>query len=155
HCAGANCMKCGSIPCLRVFVVMLFCTLWPVASQSQDDMDYAALVAAYVERIENLYDDTWAYTYTQEDRLESETITRRIDPSRPFPDHDILLAVNGEAPSAARLERHQRMLERQRRREHRGRHHQGRRHTSDERNTDYADERDEKTRFMELLIPES
>src|SRR5690606_4983208 len=52
-------------------------------------------------------------------------------------------------------ERHQRMLERQRRREHRGRHHQGRRHTSDERNTDYADERDEKTRFMELLIPES
>ena len=60
------------------------------------------LITRYVQRINNIYDGTWAYTYTVTDRRRDEVRVRRVDPSEAdFHDRDRLLSVNGQPPHGA------------------------------------------------------
>src|SRR5690606_39677839 len=72
--------------------------------------EYFALITQYVNKIANIYDGTWAYTYTVDDRLEQESSTRRVDPTLELFHSDVLLDVNGQPPSPERVAEHQRML---------------------------------------------
>lgn len=124
----------------------------PVAA-AQQHQEYFELITEYVDRIENIYDGTWAYTYTVDDRLEQESSTRRVNPSLELLQSDVLLDVNGQPPSAERVAEHQRMLERRHKRRMRNAA-RSEREDSDGGRLSRVDG-SEKERFLAMVIPES
>jgi len=122
---------------------------WLCNAQPYSQADYLAMIEQYVERAVNIYDGNWAYSYTTQDWIDNESVTRRIDPSLPFLQSDRILAENGAPPSVERIERHERRMQRrlQRRQERR----QDRALVDEEREREGS----EKERFMALLIPDS
>ena len=134
------------------FTCLLLALLWlpvPLSAQGYTREEYLALIAEYVDKVVNLYDGTWAYSYTSHDKLDAEALTWRRDPSKPFLESDRLVAVNGLPPEPDRLARHERRMERRlRRREENAR---------DRSVVEEEQERegDEKDRFLSLIIPES
>lgn len=121
----------------------------PVGADTQSD--YLDLITRYVQRMNNIYDGTWAYTVTVDDKRKDEVRVRRVDPSESdFRERDRLVSVNGEPPSERRLARHERQLERRERRRQRN---GARQHEDPDR--PYERPGMEKERFLAALIPES
>jgi hypothetical protein len=106
------------------------------------------MIEAYVDKVQNIYDGTWAYSYTNHDKLDAESITRRIDPSLPFLQSESIIAVNGGPPAAETLARHERRMQRRLRQ---------REGASNPSLVDEEEEREgnEKERFLNLLIRDS
>ncbi len=115
------------------------------ASYSQ--AEYLALISTYVDKAVNIYDGSFAYSYTTHDMLKNETVTRRVDPSRPFLQSDRIISINGALPSSERIEMHERRMQRR----------LLRRLEADRSliNEEREKEGSEKERFMAMLIPES
>ena len=122
---------------------------------AQTSQDYLELVTEYVNKIDNIYDGTWTYTLAEEDKLTNETTTRRVDPNKPFLESDVLLAINGQPPTAADTKEHQRRLKKRisrralitSRKEPK---------TEEERRRRRLEQNgNEKERFLAMLIPES
>lgn len=132
---------------LPAFLLGLVCpTLLPAQSFTHEQ--YLAMIESYVDKVQNIYDGTWAYTYTNHDRIDQESITRRIDPSLTFLLSEQIIAVDGQAPPDDMLERHERRMDRRlRRREGTGK--------PDLVEEEEDREGNEKDRFLNLLIPES
>lgn len=129
--------------------IILLCALTPLAAAQQQD--YMNLIKSYVERLNNIYDGTWAYTYTVNDKREDEVRVRRVNPAETdFRKRDVLLSVNGAPPSERRLAQHERQLERRERRRVRN---GARQHEDPDR--PYERPGLEKERFLAALIPES
>ncbi|MGV3590621.1 MAG: hypothetical protein ACO1PZ_02960 [Gammaproteobacteria bacterium] len=131
--------------------IFLLCALLPVSAIAAPQAEYMDLITRYVQRLNNIYDGTWAYTTTVDDKRRGEVRVRRIDPSQPdFRQRDRLVSVNGEPPSERRLAKHERQLERRERRRQRT----GRREHED---PDRPYERPglEKERFLAALVPGS
>ena len=80
----------ASVKGFGVITVMLLLSLGSVKLFAQPvksaytQAEYLALIAEYVDKAINIYDGKFAYSYTTHDMLEKETVTRRVDPSRPF-----------------------------------------------------------------------
>lgn len=132
------------------FMVCLLCagTAVGVHAQTYTRDDYLALIESYVDKTRNIYDGTWAYSYTMRDRETGESVSRRVDPSKPLLESEVLLAENGEPPSTEALAEQEERLQRRLRRQQRAE----RRSLVDE---EREREGDEKTRFLELIIRES
>ena len=138
---------------LRPSLTFLMCLLhagtsaWAHAQEYSRD-DYLALIESYVEKTRTIYDGTWAYSYTMRDRETGESVSWRVDPSKPLLESEVLLAENGEPPSAKALADQEKRLQRRLRRQQR-----------DERRSLVDEEReregDEKTRFLDLIIRDS
>jgi len=131
-------------------ILLLLCLFWtaPLLAQSYTREQYLSLIESYVARTVNIYDGNWAYSYTVHDRLDAESVTRRIDPSKPFLQSDQLVAINSQAPSAERRDQHERRMQRRLRR----------RENADRRSlVDEEREREgsEKERFLNLIIRDS
>jgi hypothetical protein len=125
------------------------------ASAAQTSAEYLDLITEYVNKVDNIYDGTWTYTLTEEDKLKNETTVRRVDPSKPFLESDVLIAVNGQPPTAADIKEHQRRLKKRvqrrtmitSRREPR---------TEEEKRRRWLEQNgNEKERFLAMLVPES
>lgn len=127
---------------------ILFTSSTPVSAQTYTQEEYLDLITTYVNRIDNIYDGTWAYSYTNHDNMDGDSKTRRIDPSLPFQQSDRLIAENGGPPSADGLARHEQWMQK-RQRQHK--------HEKDRSVVEEEVEREgnEKERFLDLLIPES
>jgi hypothetical protein len=143
-----------SITRKAVLVLMLQLTmLWSPLTRAETlpQAEYMTLITQYVNRLSNIYDGTWAFTYSVNDRRRGEVRVRRVDPSQP--DHrlrDQLLSVNGEPPTEKRLQQHNRQLDRrERRRQRTG----ARLHEDPERPNERPGR--ERERFLDALIPES
>lgn len=140
-----------------LFLALLLTLTWNADIQAQAEVNiengsytraqYLELINRAVERTINIYDGSWAYTYTTDDKLDEESLIRRVDPSRPFLQSDEILSVNGLPPSAERLERHERRMQRQ----------LDRRKSANRSIVDEEKEREgsEKERFLALIIPDS
>jgi hypothetical protein len=135
----------------KIACFIALCALMPSASAATPQEDYMNLITDYVHRLNNIYDGTWAYTYTVTDRRKDEVRVRRVDPSEEdFLMRDQLLSVNGAPPSERRLAQHNRQLEkRERRRLRNG----ARLHEDPDRPLERPGL--EKERFLAALIPES
>jgi hypothetical protein len=79
-----------------IFSFLIVCS-WgsPALSQSYTQDDYIDMIGRYVDRVSNIYDGTWAYTYTTTDHIDEDSLTRRVDPSQPFLQSDIIIAEDG------------------------------------------------------------
>jgi hypothetical protein len=121
----------------------------PALSQSYTQDDYLDMIERYVDRVSNIYDGTWAYTYTTQDHIDEDSLTRRVDPSLPFLQSDQILLEDGGPPSSERLERHERRMQRRLRR----------REEASQDDSLVEEERDregsEKERFMAMIIKDS
>lgn len=116
-----------------------------VSAQTHLESDYLGLITEYVHKIENIYDGSWAFTYTVHDKVEMESRTIRRDTSLPFLQSETLLTVNGLPPSEERLQRHAERRQRAFRR----------RENNQNRPVEDEEEGNEKERFLELIIPQS
>lgn len=119
----------------------------PAGEYSRDD--YLALIEQYVDRMVNIYDGSWAYSYTSHDRIDGESLSRRVDPSKPFLESEVIIAENGGPPSAQAQARQERRMQRRQKREFGA--DRGRAMVEEER----AREGSEKERFLNLLIRDS
>jgi hypothetical protein len=142
-----------SKPAKSIFTVVLQMTMLlstPTAANTEST-EYMAMITDYVQRLSNIYDGTWAYTYTVDDRRRDEVRVRRVDPAQP--EHrmrDQLLSVNGAPPTEKRLSQHNRQLDkRERRRIREG----TRAHEDPKRPLERPGL--ERERFLAALIPES
>jgi hypothetical protein len=132
----------------KASLFLLTCVMCAPASAAPD---YMTLVTNYVHRLNNIYDGTWAYTYTVNDKRRGEVRVRRVDPSEAdFKLRDQLLSVNGEPPTERRLKQHIRQLEKRERRRLRS---GARLHEDPDR--PYERPGLEKERFLAAIIPES
>lgn len=130
-------------------LVALCLFMQPVLAQTQQE--YLDLITQYVQRLNNIYDGTWAYTYTVNDKRKDEVRVRRVNPAEvDFLKRDQLLSVNGEPPTERRLAQHERQLERRERRRQRN---GARLHEDPDRENERPGR--EKERFLDALIPES
>ncbi|MDG2174965.1 MAG: hypothetical protein P8M72_02350 [Gammaproteobacteria bacterium] len=133
-----------------IFSFLIVCS-WgsPAHSQSYTQDEYIDMISHYVDRVSNIYDGTWAYTYTTTDHIDADSLTRRVDPSQPFLQSDLIIAEDGGPPSTERLERHERRMQRRLRR----------REEASQDSSLVEDEREregsEKERFMALIIRDS
>lgn len=136
--------------CLQL-IFSLLCMFWVtlLAAQTYSTEEYLVMIEKYVDRAVNIYDGTWAYSYTTSNRLEADSETRRIDPSLPPLQYERILAVNGEPPSQERLEQHERRMQRRLRKQLKG---AGDRSIVEE---EKAREGNEKERFLSLIIRDS
>lgn len=126
---------------------LLLGTLAPASASAEPAPDYMALVTRYVQRLNNIYDGTWAYTWTTRDRRRDEVRVRRIDPSAREPGkRDQLVSIDGDPPEARRLAQHVRQVERRERRRTR---------THEDPGRPLERPGLEKQRFLAALIPES
>ncbi len=108
---------------------------------------YMSLISEYVNKAINIYDGRFAYSYTTNDLLKNKTVTRRIDPSRPFLLSDRIISVNGALPSKEDIEEHEQLMQRRLRR----RLEADRSLVNEEREREGS----EKERFLAMLIPDS
>jgi hypothetical protein len=137
--------------CVTAIVLQMTMLLSTPAAANTEASEYMALITDYVQRLNNIYDGTWAYTYSVDDRRRGEVRVRRVDPSEA--DHrkrDQLISVNGEPPSEKRLAQHNRQLDKRERRRLR----EGTRAHEDPKRPNERPGR-EKERFLDALIPES
>jgi hypothetical protein len=125
------------------------------ASAATSSEQYFDLITQYVDKVDNIYDGTWTYTLTETDLIKNETTVRRVDPTKPFLESDVLVGVNGHPPTAADIKEHQRRLRKRiqrralitSRREPR---------TEKERHQRLLEQNGhEKERFLAMLIPDS
>lgn len=72
------------IQCLSLCLICGILAFPPNLYAQNSQAFYQQLITSYVNKIENIYDGTWAYTYIIDDKLEQESITRRIDPGLDF-----------------------------------------------------------------------
>lgn len=138
---------CTLLPLLIGLVIGL---AWPslVSAQAYTREQYLAMIETYVDKVRNIYDGSWAYSYTSNNLLEERSLTRRIDPSLPFLLSEQIILENGGPPAAETLERHERRMQRRlRRREGKG--------SPDLVEEEEEREGNEKERFLALLIPDS
>lgn len=133
-------------------VLLALCALMPAPASAQpQQQDYLNLITRYVQRLNNIYDGNWAYTYTVNDKRKDEVRVRRVNPAEAdFRKRDRLLSVNGAPPSERRLAQHERQLERRERRRQRS---GARLHEDPDRPNERPGR--EKERFLDALIPES
>ena len=126
-------------------IYYIFAQVPYVSAQGELETDYLSLISEYVSKIENIYDGSWSFTYTVNDKIEMESRTIRRDTSLPFLESETLLAFDGMPPSEERVQEHaelrQRAFERRQKRQNRP--------VEDE------EEGNEKDRFLEMIIPES
>jgi hypothetical protein len=133
--------------------IALYAGLAGVQAQPLTETEhYYALILDYVAKIENIYNDNWAYTYTIDDKLAQESRTIRRDISLPFLQREQLLAINDMPPSEERLIEHQKdresaLLRREERRQER--------QNQEAIEHDDRDQRDEKQRFIDMLLNDS
>jgi len=131
--------------------LIALCAVVPAPASAAPQEDYMDLITQYVDRLNNIYDGTWAYTYTVNDKRRDEVRVRRVDPSEEdFHDRDRLLSVNGEPPTERRLAQHNRQLEKKERRRLRS---GARLHEDPDRPLERPGF--EKERFLAALIPDS
>lgn len=123
--------------------IFAFSTL--ASAQTQVETDYLSLIAEYVNKIDNIYDGSWAFTYILDDKIDMESRTVRRDTSLPFLESETLLAVDGMPPTEERLIEHAERRERALRR----------RQKNENRPVEDEEEGNEKDRFIESIIPES
>lgn len=153
-CAALSNHRRGARLLRRLLLPLLFTATAPaLAGVDEQQQEYFALITQYVNKIANIYDGTWAYTYTVDDRLEQESSTRRVDPTLELFQSDVLLDVNGQPPSLERVAEHQRMLEKRHKRRLRNA-------ARSERSDPDGGRRSrvdgsEQERFLAMLIPES
>jgi len=114
-------------------------------AQVEVDADYLSLITEYVYKIENIYDGSWAFTYTVDDKVEMESRTIRRDTSLPFLQSETLLAINGMPPSEERLQKHAERRQRA----------FLRRQNNQNRAVEDEEEGNEQDRFLEMIIPQS
>jgi hypothetical protein len=136
---------------MKTSLFLLLCALLPTPASAAPQQDYMNLITTYVHRLNNIYDGTWAYTYTVNDRRKGEVRVRRVDPSETdYRKRDQLLSVNGEPPTERRLAQHNRQLDkRERRRLRNG----ARLHEDPDRPLERPGR--EKDRFLAALLPDS
>lgn len=132
-------------------LLLVLFLLLPAPANAATQTEYMNLITQYVHRLNNIYDGTWAYTTTVDDKRRGEVRVRRVDPSKQdFRERDVLVSVNGGPPDERQLARHDRQLERRERRRQRN----GRREHEDP-DRPYERPGFEKERFLAALIPES
>lgn len=131
--------------CYSFVFYCMFAFVPYVSAQTQQETDYLSLITEYVHKIENIYDGSWAFTYTVIDKVEMESRTIRRDTSLPFLQSETLLSINGLPPSEERLQKHLERRERAFRR----------RQNNQNRPVEDEEEGNEKERFLELIIPQS
>jgi hypothetical protein len=86
----------------RSTLLLILCAVLSVSARAETQADYMSLVTQYVQRLNNIYDGTWAYTVTVDDRRKDEVRVRRMDPSAAdFRDRDRLISVNANANASA------------------------------------------------------
>ena len=143
----ARVKKIGVIALLLPLSLVSINLFAQASKASHSQAEYLALIFTYVDKTVNIYDGSFAYSYTTHDLLENETVTHRIDPSRPFLQRDRIISINGAPPSSERIEKHERLMQRRLRR----------RFETDRSLVNEEKEREgsEKERFMAMLIPES
>ena len=153
------CMEKPRLKRSKFMLLLPFCLFGFVlpasVTHAQTSQEYFELITEYVENIDNIYDGTWTYTLTEEDKFENETTIRKVDPGKPFLESDVLLAVNGQPPDAADIKEHQRRLRKriQRRALITSR---SEPKTEEERRRRRLEQNgNEKERFLAMLIPES
>ncbi len=83
----------------HLLLIFLLSGATAASAQDSNQNDYYALILSYVDKVENIYNGNWAYSYIIVDRLEQETRTIRRDNSQPFLEREQLLAINGQPPS--------------------------------------------------------
>ena len=126
-------------------IYCMFACIPYAAAQTELEIDYLSLIAEYVYKIENIYDGSWAFTYTVIDKVEMESRTIRRNTSLPFLESETLIAINGMPPSEERLHEHAERRQRAFRR----------RQDNQNRPVEDEEEGNEKERFLEMIIPES
>jgi hypothetical protein len=142
-----------SVKGFGVIIVMLLLSMGSIKLFAQPvksaytQAEYLSLIADYVDKAVNIYDGKFAYSYTTNDMLEKETVTRRVDPSRPFLQSDQIVSVDGAPPSADQIKKHERLMQRRLRR----RLEADRSLVNEEREREGS----EKERFLAMLIPDS
>jgi hypothetical protein len=134
-----------SIITVLIAPLCCFIPIQVALAQAESEIDYLNLISEYVHKIENIYDESWAFTYILDDKIEMESRTVRRDTSLPFLESEILLTVDGMPPLAERLEEHAERRERALRR----------RQKNENRPVEDEEEGNEKDRFLEIIIPES
>ncbi|MFN0002990.1 MAG: hypothetical protein ACKVOF_09360 [Pseudohongiellaceae bacterium] len=148
------------IQCLSLCLICGILAFPPNLYAQNSQAFYQQLITSYVNKIENIYDGTWAYTYKIDDKLEQESITRRIDPGLDFLESDTLLAINGKSPSVDRLAAHQKRMQRRLQRRLRNSNNSNLNNreplSAEESRRRYLEEDgNEKERFLAMLIAES
>lgn len=125
------------------------------ATSAQTSAEYFDLITQYVNKVDNLYDGTWTYTLTEKDLLKNETTVRRVDPVQPFLESDVLIAVNGQPPTADDVKEHQRRLKKRIQRRALITSRREPRTEAEKRQRQLEQNGYEKERFLAMLIPES
>jgi hypothetical protein len=125
------------------------------AAAAQTSSEYFDLITQYVNKVDNLYDGTWTYTLTEKDILKNETTVRRVDPAKPFLESDVLIAVNGQPPTAEDIKEHQRRLRKRIQRRAMITSRKEPRTEEEKRRRLLEQNGHEKERFLAMLIPES
>ncbi|MES2625549.1 MAG: hypothetical protein V4628_09735 [Pseudomonadota bacterium] len=139
---------------LPILSLCAWCFLLPSA-KAQNSQDYFELITEYINKIDNIYDGTWTYTLAEEDKLENETTVRRVDPSQPFLDSDVLISVNGQPPTPVDVKEHQRRLKKRIQRRAMITSRREPRTEEEKRRRRLEQNGNEKERFLAMLIPES
>ncbi len=147
-------------PCQLSLRLWLFIfALVPAATFGQETRrtseDYLELITEYVIKVDNIYDGTWVYTLTEEDKLKQEITVRHVDPSKPFLESDVLIAVNGMPPGAADIKEHQRRLKKRIQRRALITSRKEPKTEQEKRKRRLEQNGNEKERFLAMLIPES
>lgn len=142
---------------LRLSLIILVLPSAPVFAQitAQTSEDYFELITEYVNKVDNIYDGTWVYTLTEEDKLKGETTVRHVDPSKPFLESDVLVAVNGMPPTAADIKEHQRRLKKRIQRRALITSRKEPKTEEEKRKHRLEQNGNEKERFLAMLIPET
>ncbi len=125
--------------------------------------DYFELISEYVNKVENIYEGSWAFTYRIDDKLEQETRTIRRNMSLPYLESETLLSVSGMPPTQEDLEKHAEELkesyERRQKREERERKERLKRAENDSKQQaalpGEEEEGSEKERFLEMIVKDS
>jgi hypothetical protein len=138
---------------------LLFCLvgfMLPVsATIAQTSEEYFALINRYVNKIDNIYDGSWTYTLTENDLFKNETTVRRVDPTKPFLESDVLIAVNGQPPTAADVKEHQRRLKKRIQRRELITSRREPKTEEEKRRRLLEQNGHEKARFLAMLLPDS
>jgi hypothetical protein len=125
------------------------------AAAAQTSREYFDLITQYVNKVDNIYDGTWIYTLTETDILKNETTVRRVNPAKPFMESDVLIAVNGQPPTAADTKEHQRRLKKRIQRRALITSRREPRTEKEKRQRLLEQNGHEKERFLAMLIPDS
>lgn len=122
---------------------------------AQSSQEYFDLITEYVNKVDNIYDGTWTYTLSEKDLMKNETTVRRVDPTKPFLESDVLMAVNGQPPTTADIKEHQRKLKKRIQRRALITSHREPKTEAEKRRRLLEQNGYEKERFLAMLIPES